>query len=735
MAEAGKFSGTYVFGLDIGTRSIVGTVGFQKNDQFIIMAQRSKEHETRAMLDGQIHDIGRVSDAIKQVKEKLEKDLQITLSDVCIAAAGRVLRTKNIHIEYEMEGERTITNEDISNLHSLGIEKAYEEFNKENDTDTKFYCVGYSVIKYFLNHYPISNLENHKAKSMAADMIATFLPDEVVDGLYKAVELAGLNVANMTLEPIAAIQVAIPEMYRMLNIALVDVGAGTSDISITKDGSISAYGMIPIAGDSLTEVIARHCLVDFTTAEQIKKDCLCNDIIEYKDIMSLTQTIKKEQIVAMLTPAITEMTKQVAEKMKELNGGKSVSAVFVVGGGGIIDGYTDLLAKELEIAPERVALRGEEVMQKIVFMEEDVIKDSLLVTPIGICLSYYEQSNNFIFVTINQQKIKLYDNSKLAVVDAAMQINFPNDKLFPKRGQELDFIVNGKHRIVRGLPGEAAIITVNGIPGDIHTKIKANDTIEIIESTAGDAAYMEIQNLPEYQSTIEVLINNNKVQLPKFASVNGELKSGYYSICQQDSINMLNEYTVEQIANFIDIEINSQLVVMVNNQRATLNTKVYENFSVTFSNENQSKTKELKKTFEKSFGKFEDEIEEEIEEIEEDLEEDLQQDFDDDFEQYDDTKNNKENVKETVFNKKRDANKRFEEAKMKEEIISLSVIVNKKPITLKGKSKYIFVDIFDYIDFDLSTPKGKNIVTNLNGMKAQYMNSINSGDVIEIYWE
>lgn len=89
--------------------------------------------------------------------------------------------------------------------------------------------------------------------------------------MNKAVELAGLNVANMTLEPIAAIQVAIPEMYRMLNIALVDVGAGTSDISITKDGSIIAFGMIPMAGDALTETIARHCLVDFGTAEQIKK--------------------------------------------------------------------------------------------------------------------------------------------------------------------------------------------------------------------------------------------------------------------------------------------------------------------------------------------------------------------------------------------------------------------------------------------------------------------------------
>ena len=66
-----------------------------------------------------------------------------------------------------------------------------------------------------------------------------------MDGLYAAVEKAGLYVANLTLEPIAAMNVAIPEKFRLLNIALVDVGAGTSDISITNDGSIIAYGMIP----------------------------------------------------------------------------------------------------------------------------------------------------------------------------------------------------------------------------------------------------------------------------------------------------------------------------------------------------------------------------------------------------------------------------------------------------------------------------------------------------------
>ena len=89
MEEVKKYPGKLVFGLDIGTRSIVGTVGYKTGDQFYVVAQRIREHETRAMLDGQIHDIGRVSMTISQVKTELETAVGVRLTDVCIAAGER----------------------------------------------------------------------------------------------------------------------------------------------------------------------------------------------------------------------------------------------------------------------------------------------------------------------------------------------------------------------------------------------------------------------------------------------------------------------------------------------------------------------------------------------------------------------------------------------------------------------------------------------------------------------
>ena len=81
---------SYVIGLDIGTRSVVGVVGYLEYGRYKIAAMAQQLHTTRAMLDGQIHDIYKVGDTIRQVKLALERQLNMELKDVCIAAAGRV---------------------------------------------------------------------------------------------------------------------------------------------------------------------------------------------------------------------------------------------------------------------------------------------------------------------------------------------------------------------------------------------------------------------------------------------------------------------------------------------------------------------------------------------------------------------------------------------------------------------------------------------------------------------
>ena len=678
-----------VFGLDIGTRSVVGTVGYMKGGIFHVTAEVSKEHDTRAMLDGQIHDVGRVAETIRDVKNALEEKCETTLKKVCIAAAGRVLKTMNIHEELSFEADILIEGDEIYELESMALEKAYSEFEKRQikpaDNPEKYYLVGYSVTKQYLNGNVIGNLENQKGHLIALDLIATFLPEEVIDGLYRAVEMAGLEVSNLTLEPIAASMVAIPEKFRLLNIALVDVGAGTSDICITNDGAITAYGMIPRAGDALTEAIAKHCLVDFATAESIKKGISVLEEVTYEDIMGLPQTITKAEILKLIRPILVDMADEVAKCMKELNGGTPVSAIFVVGGGGMVEGYSEALANAMDIPVNRVALRGEELMTKFVFHEANSHHDAMSVTPLGICLNYYEQNNNFIYVNVNNERVKLYNNGNLHVADALMQMAVPNDSIFPKRGKSIRFTINGEIRLLKGGLGEAASVTVNGNAANIHTIVHKNDQVNITFSTRGEDAKCRIENLAEYRKFVDedlVIIVNNHEESP------------YYEIQDGDVINVGLDLSDSNL--YYEDSIYSELIY--ENEESD---SVIKNSLATGHNTEITKSYETSKSYEPSKS-YESVKETNAEAI-----------YDDDL----------MNSYKTERPENR-ADRKF------------VVSVNGEPIVMKGKEKYIFVDVFDYINFDLKDSRGRKIVTKVNGVPvANYMQDLPDGAIVDIHWE
>lgn len=724
-----KYPEPLVFGLDIGTRSIVGTVGYKDKEKFNVIAMAVKYHESRAMIDGQIHDIAKVSEAIVEVKRSLEEQLNgYKLKDVCIAAAGRVLKTAIGHGEYVFSENTSINQEYIHSIELIGVEKAHnmilEEAHDKDDLE-KYYCVGYTVVKYYLNDYEILKLEGHKGTKISADVLATFLPEEVVNSLYTAVEHAGLNVCNLTLEPIAAIDVAIPENYRLLNIALIDVGAGTSDICITKDGSIIGYGMISSAGDEMTEALIKKYLIDFDTAEKLKSASPKKKSISYKDIMGITHKITPAEINETLETVKEEITKKISDKIIELNGGTPVSAVFVVGGGGKITGFTDLLADALELPHERVALRGEEVMNDINFLLEDFKKDSLYVTPVGICLNFYDQKNNFIFVTVNEDRIKLYNNDRLTIFDAAAQYGLPNEAIFPKRGDDITFTINGKKRIVRGYDGEAALIKQNGRVVGLNEAIQANDIITIKESTKGKSASVLLSSLPEYSGTIGINVNGNTITCPKFAEVNNEPQLASYEIKDNDDVIMQNYYTLEQLLVFLDYRPEGK--IYINNKEATSEDKIYENFVVTWNDQltYEDLIEESKDVLQNNHNKI-NSSETKNKNILSDT-------------------NNKNSLNDTINkdditdNKSNDSNyeiqNTIQDIQQPKQIKSIKIKVNHTDTILTGKADYTFVDIFDFYPFDLSTLGGDKLITRINGKDAEYIDPIFDGCYVDLFWE
>jgi len=718
LEKAEQNKGAFVFGLDIGTRNVVGTVGYMDDDGFHVTAEEIRQHKTRAMLDGQIHNINRVSEVIAEVKEALEARIEHPLTEVCIAAAGRVLVTETTKVEMEFNEETVVTNEDIHTLDLMGIDQAKNSLDEKQNRKYKFYCVGYSVVKYYLNDEQFGSLEGHKAEKIAEELIVTFLPEDVVDGLYSAVERAGLEVANLTLEPIAAMNVAIPENFRMLNIALVDVGAGTSDICITRDGSIIAYGMIGYAGDELTEVLVQNYLVDFATAEQIKIDSSTKEEVTFSDIMGISHTVPAEEVWKVLNDTREKITSAVAEKIIELNGDKTVAAAFVVGGGGKVHGFCESLSKKLDIISERVALRGEESMQNIIFEDSSIEKDPLIVTPLGICLNYFEQRNSFIIVHFNGEMLKIYDNGRLTIVDAALQAGLSTEELFPRRGAELNIIVNGISRMIRGEEGESAVVTMDGEPAALNTPLKRNSDITFYPSTVGSGAHALVGDLDEFTNDyISFIVNGKRISCPEFVEVNGILEPKDYELKDGDRVDTRNYYTVGQIVSFMDVELDPDGEIYVNNKSAGLDSLVYENFSVDLDTLNYASFGE--ENSKEALGQNEDskhfEKEEDHESGEAESEENGEKD--------NDTKEQELIIKAESNDETLD-NPGF-----------IHVKINGDTYNLTGKKNYIFVDIFNVFDFDINESHGRTVYMTRNGNECGYADPIEDGDSIEIGWK
>jgi len=258
-----------IFSLDIGTRSVTGIILKKADNAYSLVDYYVEEHRARSMHDGQIHHVLEVANVINNVKKALELK-HGPLHKVCIAAAGRSLKTIQSSSFMSLDDQAIKDEQVIKHLELSAVQEAQKTLMDEHikNKDASYYCVGYSVLHYELDGIHIGSLIDQIGHEAKVEIIATFLPKMVIESLLAAIVRGDLEMDALTLEPIAAIDVLIPESMRKLNVALVDIGAGTSDIALTNQGTVVAYGMVPTAGDEITEAISDHYLLDFPVAEQ-----------------------------------------------------------------------------------------------------------------------------------------------------------------------------------------------------------------------------------------------------------------------------------------------------------------------------------------------------------------------------------------------------------------------------------------------------------------------------------
>ncbi|RBP03929.1 cell division protein FtsA [Rossellomorea aquimaris] len=526
-----------IFALDIGTRSVVGIILEEINGIFQVSDILVEEHKKRAMLDGQIHDVPAVAEVISSIKAQLEKK-HGPLHKVCVAAAGRALKTETAASTLSIKGKPLLQKNDILHLELSAVQQA-QALAAENENDAKgyhYYCVGYSVLFYRLDGEEIGSLIDQQGEEANVEIIATFLPRVVVESLIAALNRAGLEMEALTLEPIAAINVLIPESMRRLNVALVDIGAGTSDIAITNLGTVIAYGMVPTAGDEITEAISNELLLDFPLAEQAKRELQSGEEITVTDILGFETSFPVLEVVERIGSAVDRLAGEISKEILRLNNGKPPQAVMLVGGGSLTPELPVKLASSLQLPHNRVAVRGVEAIQNVTILDE-VTKGPELVTPIGIAIAAKQTPVQYVTAHVNDQPVRLFEVKDLTVGDCILAAGLKLSKWHGVPGNGFFVTVNGQDISLPGGHGQAPLIEKNGQPSALDEKINHNDMIIVHKGENGTSPCVTIGDLLDTSSK-QIVIDENPFLLAPLVYRNDQPASLEEIIQDRDSIRI-----------------------------------------------------------------------------------------------------------------------------------------------------------------------------------------------------
>ncbi len=665
-----------IFALDIGTRSVVGIVCENSDNILKVKEVKTYFHKQRSMIDGQIEDIKEVSKVVGIVKSDLEKSLNVKLSKVCIAAAGRALKTERILLKKESDPRVPVSNDFIKAMETEALQLAQDVFSKDSESNDLFYCVGYSVLGYALDGRNMSKMEGHRGNNVSVEIIAAFLPHTVIEGLYSCMDNNGLEVYNLTLEPIAAMDLIIPKDLRLLNLALVDIGAGTSDIAVSRDGSIVGYDMATVAGDEITECLMKNYLIDFNTAEEIKSALSeGDDYISISNILGITQDISRQEILESLKPAVYDLCADISAKILNMNK-EPPAAVFLAGGGSKTPFLREFLSELLNISEARIALTDKKSLKNVDMSTLEYYGPEL-ITPLGIAYSVILNKNyDFFSVTVNDKKIRLYGIRQMKVMDAILMSGFDPKKLIGFSGKSLRFLINKEQYYYAGEFSTPSQIYVNSRTATIETVIRPGDTIVVVPAKDGISPSVKISDIAPCEKDGVVYFNGMRTELcPRYFINNTEVDKDYI-IGNSDSIEVVQLKTVHDLYRLYKMD-EGIYTSFINGTAADGDSELYDGCRIDV----------LKR-------------EEPASQAE------------------------SENVNSEKINNEKPES-------------SIMVMVNNKAVSLPGKkdnTPYIFADMLNFTDIDPSRPKG-NIILLHNGKEASYLNNISDNDEIIIKWD
>ncbi|MDO4222783.1 MAG: cell division protein FtsA [Acinetobacter sp.] len=401
--------------LDIGTSKIAAIIADIDREKNIEVLARATV-PTRAMSKGKIVDFNRLVADLEHIKEALIQDYnqhntlgaEIYSAWVSIPSAEIYYKYNSgeVHVEHP---QGIIERSDIARALDLA---------KAQCKDPNYYIMNTIPLSFVLNgtdhvQAPVGMIAN----TLQAYYSFMMMPVSSMQNIRQALKQAKITVDKIVVSSMANAESCLLEDERKYGVCLVDIGAGTTDVSVYIDGKLVCADSFPLGGRRVTQDIATYYGTSLEEAERLKlengrldmENIPPGKMIQYERLDSSTRTISQADLADSIAARYKEIINYVAKYLRDKQVYHALKHGIVLSGTAVdIEGVVDLFRKEMLLPIHLANASATHKMKKAAHHAD--IESSVYRTAVGLLL--YSQND-----TTNSQNGEVKTNKFFAQLD------------------------------------------------------------------------------------------------------------------------------------------------------------------------------------------------------------------------------------------------------------------------------------------------------------------------------
>ena len=347
--------GNIIVGLDIGTSKVVVTVA-EVNEYGQINIIGMGRTASTGLKKGLIVDIDRTVKGIKEAVEAAERMSGVEISGVTVGIGGQHISSlKSRGVVGISNAEKEVTPNDVQRvLQASKVVTLPPDRRIIHCLPRQYFMDGNDGI---IDPVGMSG-ERLEVETIIVTGLAT-----AIQNIIKSVALADLQVVELVLNPLASANAVLQPAEKDLGCVLVDIGGGTTEITIFDEGSLWWTGIVPIGGDHITSDLAVGLRAPIDLAEKVKMEhgCVLTELVPDDEYISVpgvekqeVKQVSKKFVSSIIKPRVQEMLAMVKDQVTRSNySGMLPGGIIISGGIAGLEGLSQLAAQELGL-PVRI---------------------------------------------------------------------------------------------------------------------------------------------------------------------------------------------------------------------------------------------------------------------------------------------------------------------------------------------------------------------------------------------